>query len=149
MTFKQIICPISRNTVNGQVVRLTGFMVALLVGLYAFTGSVYFIIFLFADFIIRGFTQLKVSPLAWIANKISMALALQFKPIDKAPKVFAARVGFVFTSLSLVLFYVNPLASIVIALILMTFALMESVFNFCVGCVVYTYLVLPFYKETN
>jgi hypothetical protein len=28
----------------------------------------------------------------------------------------------------------------------MACALMESLFDFCVGCVVYTYLVLPFNK---
>ncbi|MBW1753778.1 MAG: DUF4395 family protein [Deltaproteobacteria bacterium] len=30
----------------------------------------------------------------------------------------------------------------------MGFALLESVFDFCVGCVVYTYVVLPIFKES-
>lgn len=146
MTFKNIICPISKQTADNAVVRSTGFLVASLAGLYAFTGSIYFILILFIDFSIRGFTKMKFSPLSWLSKQIVDGLNINGKKIDKAPKVFAARVGFAFSLVALILFYINPFASMVVTLILMSFAILESVFGFCLGCVVYTYLVLPIYR---
>lgn len=138
-----LICPISTEKVNKNVVRITGFLVATTVALYALTGSVYLIIALFADFTLRAFTPLKFSPYSWLAYKLANALNLTPTPIDKAPKLFASRVGFLFTVAAILLYYVSPLASIAVALVLMVFALLESLFDFCVGCVVYTYVVLP------
>jgi hypothetical protein len=47
---------------------------------------------------------------------------------DKAPKVFAARVGFIIALTISVLAFVHPLSSIVVALVLMGFNMLaESV----------------------
>jgi len=138
-----LICPISSEKVNKSVVRTTGFLVAFTVVLYAITGSVVFMLLLLADFTIRGFTTLKISPYAWTAKKLSQTLKLKAEFIDKAPKLFASRVGFVFALSAVILYFANPVVSLIIALTLMSFALLESVFDFCVGCVVYTYIVLP------
>jgi hypothetical protein len=99
------------------------------------------------DFVIRAFTPLKYSPLSYAAKTIASWLKLTPKPIDKAPKLFAARVGFLFSVAAFTLYYVSPTVSLVIALVLMSFALLESLFDFCVGCVVYTYIVLPIHKR--
>ena len=138
-----LICPISSEKINKSVVRTTGFLVASTVVLYAVTGSVLFMFILLADFTIRGFTTLKISPYAWTAKKISQSLKLKPEFIDKAPKLFASRVGFIFALSAVVIYFANPTVSLVIALTLMSFALLESVFDFCVGCVVYTYIILP------
>lgn len=138
-----LICPISTEKVNKSVVRITGFLVASTIVLYAATGSLFLVGLLFIDFTIRAFTPLKFSPYSWLASKISKSLHLSVKPIDKAPKLFASRVGFLFATAIFALHFVSPLAALVVGLVLMTFALLESLFDFCVGCVVYTYLVLP------
>ncbi len=142
-----LVCPISTEKVNKSVVRITGFLIASLVILYAITGSIYFIAGMIIDFIIRAFTPLKFSPLSYLASKIAKTLNLTPKAIDKAPKLFAARVGFLFSLTSFALFYISPAASLIVALVLMSFALLESLFDFCVGCVVYTYIVLPIHKR--
>ena len=67
--------------------------------------------------------------------------------IDKAPKIFAARVGFLFALASALLFFISLSASLVVALTLMCFALLESVFNLCVGCLVYTFIVFPLFHR--
>jgi len=141
-----LICPISKDKVNKSVVRTTGFLVATTVAFYAMSGNVLFMLVLFIDFIIRGFTTLQISPYAFVSKKI--VKALKFKPtfIDKAPKLFAARVGFVFSITSIFLYYISPTSSLIVAFILMFFALLEAVFDFCVGCIVYTYIVLPLNK---
>src|SRR5207248_1496475 len=118
-----------------------------MIALYAITGSIVFVIALMIDFVIRGFTQLRYSPLSWLATQIVRLTKLSEVKIDKAPKIFAARVGFVFTLASTLLFFISPSASLVVALVLMGFALLEAVFNVCVGCIVYTNIVLPLYNR--
>lgn len=142
-----LICPISTEKVNSSVVRITGFLVATTVAAFILTGNIFFIAFLFIDFTIRAFTTLKISPYSWLASKLASGLGLTPKMIDKAPKLFASRVGFVFSLAALLLFYASPVASVVVASILMACALLESLFDFCVGCVVYTYIVLPLNKK--
>lgn len=141
-----LICPISFERLNKNTVRLTGFFTALTVALYALTGNITLLILLLADFTIRGFTTLKISPLAYLSKHLVSYLNLGYVGTDKAPKLFAARVGFLFSLASVITYFINPLTSVIIALTLMSFALLESVFNFCVGCVVYTYIVLPLNK---
>ncbi len=143
-----LICPISKDKVNRTIVRLTGFIVAMLVLLFAITANPLIILFTAVDFYIRAFTSLTISPVAWLAKKIAKAFHLKGEMIDKAPKIFAARVGLIFSATSSLLFLISPVASITVALTLMAFALLESLFNFCVGCVVYTYIVLPLNKRT-
>lgn len=142
-----LVCPISTERVNKSVVRITGFLVASTVILYAVTGNILFMVYLIADFTIRGFSSLKYSPYSYLAQKISKVLNLQVKTTDKAPKLFAARVGLIFSLTTVGLYFLSPTAALVVAFILMTCALLESLFDFCVGCVVYTYVVLPLNKD--
>lgn len=143
-----LICPISKDKVDRNVVRVTGFIVAMLVLLFAITANPLIILFTAVDFYIRAFTSLTISPVAWLAKNLTKAFHLKGEMIDKAPKLFAGRVGLIFSASSSLLFLVSPVASITVALTLMAFALLESLFNFCVGCVVYTYIVLPLNKRT-
>lgn len=146
---KNLICPVSTARANEKVVRLTALLVVLLVGLYIYTGSILFLLLLVVDFAIRAFTNLPYSPLSWTASRIAHLLQLSPVQIDKAPKIFAARVGLLFTLAMLVLFFVNPLISSLVGAVLIVFALLEAVLNLCVGCLVYTYLVFPLFKPTT
>jgi hypothetical protein len=140
---KALICHLSTMRVDRNVVRITGLMMAAMIALYAVTGQIIFIIVIAVDYCIRAFTPMQHSPFSWMACQIARLLNLDQKPIDKAPKIFAARVGFLFALAIVILYFVFPVASLVVGLSLMSFALLESVFDFCVGCVVYTYIVLP------
>ncbi len=142
-----LICPVSKDRVNKNIIRMTGFMVALTVVLYVITKQPLIIGFLALDFIIRAFSIFKFSPISLIACGINIAFKVKPKLTDKAPKLFAARVGVLFTSVSFLLYFVSIPASLIVASILVVFALMESLFDFCVGCVVYTYVVLPIHKK--
>lgn len=142
-----LVCPISNERVNKSVVRITGFLVATTVLLYAITGNIFFMLYLLVDFTLRGFSALKFSPYSYAANKAAKLLNLSVKLTDKAPKLFAARVGFIFSLTTIGLSFISTPAALIVALILMTCALLESLFDFCVGCVVYTYIVLPLNKR--
>ena len=145
---KAIVCPISTQQINRNVVRMTGFMMAAMIALYAFTDIIYFVIAITIDYLIRAFTPLKYSPFSGLAYQMTRLLKLQEKQIDKAPKIFAARVGFLFALATVILYYVHPTSSLIVGLLLMSFALLESVFDFCVGCVVYTYVALPIFGDS-
>ncbi|GAC1391587.1 MAG: hypothetical protein NVSMB38_12440 [Ktedonobacteraceae bacterium] len=144
---KNLICPVSPLRINENTARVTGFLMATTIVLYAFTGNISFIWVTLTDYFVRAFTTLKYSPGSWLASRIVQRLQLPEVNIDKAPKIFAARVGFLFAATSLGLFYINRKISTVVGLVLMAFALLESVFNFCVGCIVYTHVVLPIFKK--
>jgi len=101
-----------------------------------------------ADFFMRAFTEIKFSPISFVSHNVSNALSLSVKMIDKAPKIFAARLGFLMTTVIAGLFILNmPTASMIVAGLLIFFAALEFVFAICVGCMIYNYLVLPFYKK--
>ena len=144
---KNLICPISPLRINENTARVTGFMMAAMIALFAFTRNITFILVIVVDYFLRAFTSLKYSPASWLASQTVQRLRLPEVTIEKAPKIFAARVGFLFAAATLGLFYDNRKISLVVGLVLMGFALLESVFNVCVGCLVYTYIILPFFKR--
>jgi len=145
---KDILCPISAERINEQVTRLNAFFAVTTIALAFLLNSAFFLIFLAADFYIRAFTNFKYSPISYLSSKLSTSLNLSYKPIDKAPKIFAARLGFFMSSVIAIAFIMNAtIASAVIAGILAFFATLEFAFAICVGCTIYSYLVLPFYRN--
>jgi hypothetical protein len=145
---KEIICPVSTEKVNENVVRITAFWVIMLTGLFILVPNPYVPLFLAADFYTRAFTRSRYSLLSWISAGIARRAKLTPHWIDKAPKIFAARVGFLFSILmgTLVVFGL-AIPAVVVGAVLVLFAFLECGLNFCAGCWVYTYVVLPLYRE--
>ncbi len=144
---KQIVCPISNEKTDERVTRLNALIgIILLSSGFVFSSALFFI-FLSADFYIRAFTKIKYSPISYLSNRLANALNLDRKDIGKAPKIFAARLGFLMT-LAIVLFTLTGLntAALVTGIILVFFASLEFALGLCMGCIVYTYVILPFYK---
>jgi len=145
---KNLFCPISNERINEQVPRITALLVIVAVVLAFALDSLVVMAFVAADFFIRAFTKMKFSPLSCVAYWMTQMLNLPAKPIDKAPKIFAARMGFVMSLAFAVLFAAQlNTAAVVIAGVLVFFAGLEFAFAFCAGCTIYSYLVLPFYKN--
>lgn len=145
---KNLVCPISDQRVNEQVTRFNAMFAIGIILLAFIMNSAILLVFLMADFFIRAFTEIKFSPLNFASHYLSNTLSLPVKLIDKAPKVFAARLGFLMTAVISGLFIFDlKLASIVVSGMLIFFASLEFLFAICVGCMIYTYLILPFYKK--
>jgi len=145
---KNLICPISDERVNERVTRFNALFAIIVVVLAFVFNSVFLFTFLMADFFIRGFTEFKFSPISFTSYYLSNALSLPIKMIDKAPKIFAARLGFLMTTVIAGLLVLNlQLASMIVAGVLVFFASLEFVFAICAGCMIYTYLILPFAKK--
>lgn len=145
---KNLFCPISNERINEQVARTTAMLVIVMVIVAFALDSLVVMAFVAADFYVRAFTKMKFSPLSFVAYWITQMLNLPARPIDKAPKIFAARMGFVMSLAFAILFALKLYtAATVIAGVLVFFAGLEFAFAFCAGCSIYSYLVLPFYKN--
>jgi hypothetical protein len=143
-----LVCPVSSARISENIPRINALLTILLLIAYGYNNSILIIpLFLAYDFFIRGFGNSKHSLLAIISKKMETFIPNKGKLIDKAPKTFAARLGFIFTILILVsqlLGLTTITYSLGIALIL--FASLECFLNFCVGCWVFTLFIQPFYK---
>lgn len=145
---KNLVCPISDQRINERVSRLNALFAITIILVGFATNSPALFILLTVDFMVRAFIDSKYSPVNFASQQMSQALGLQVRLIDKAPKVFAARLGFLMTATVTVLFLFGlKTASIVVSSILIFFATLEVAFALCVGCLIYTYLVLPFYNK--
>jgi hypothetical protein len=145
---KQLICPISNEYINERVTRINALLGILLLVTGLVFNAVIFIAILTADFYTRAFSNAKYSPISYLSHKMSNALNLNKKEIDKAPKIFAARIGFLL-SLTITVFMLLQFnnAAFIVGGILIFFASLEFALAICMGCILYTYLVLPFYKH--
>jgi len=143
-----IICPISPEKIDSNTSRLTIFLNVVLMVLFLITLNPFFILIVSLDYFIRAALDVKYSPLRLIAYGVVNTLSLKKKPINLAQKIFASRLGFLcaITSAILILLGYNTSSMIVVG-ILLSLSIMDSVFNFCVGCLIYNYLVFPYYKN--
>ncbi|MCF8224893.1 MAG: DUF4395 domain-containing protein [Bacteroidales bacterium] len=141
---RNIICPVSTERINESIVRTTALWVVIITGIFLLIPNPYIPLFMVIDFYIRAFTRLSYSPLSWISKRIVGYFNFKVHLIDKAPKIFAARIGFFF-SFMIAAFALAGLTipAFIFASILILFAFFECGINFCAGCWVYTYVVLP------
>lgn len=142
-----LICPVSDEKTNERLTRLNAFFTILLASFsFLFNTSIFLFVLLF-DFFIRAFTKGRYSPVCLVSRFLLKLLRLDEIKIDKAPKIFAARMGFMMTSAITLLFILNlSLPAMIIAGVLVFFATLEFALGVCVGCYIYTYMVLPFNK---
>lgn len=144
-----ITCPVSEYRVDENATRVGAFLVIVIAVAALYTGVYWLSILLAVDFAIRAFTdEGTFSPIKQVAKLVATQLNLPKKPIDAAPKKFAAGVGFVFAlSIAVAQFFLFTNTAYAIGGVLLVCAVLESFFAYCVGCVVYTYLVVPLLKQ--
>ena len=143
-----MICPVSPESVDENRVRATALWVIMAMGAFFMTGYEIIPAFLAVDFYIRAFTKLKFSPLSWLGNLLVLAVGTNPVWIPKAPKVFAARIGFLLTFLTTLTAMLGmSLLPVILGSTLVSFAFLECGLNFCAGCWVYTYVVYPLVRK--
>jgi hypothetical protein len=141
----EISCPVSSEKVNESAVRIVAFFVILISLSAIFTNNYFITALLVVDFSLRAFTSGKFSPLKFVARKIVGALNIQGKQVDAAPKKFAALLGVLFSFSVLVLQILKLfVAAKVVGSILIFCASLEGALGICLGCIVYSYLIIPF-----
>ena len=146
--FNQLVCPVSTERVDENRVRTTAFGILTIMGLFFMTNNPVFPAILMLDFYIRAFTRLKYSPVSFLAHLFVKAMGTEPVWIDKAPKMFAARVGLLLTSLTLGAALLQlPLLATITGATLVLFSFLECGLNFCAGCWVYTFVVFPLVRK--
>ncbi|HEY5506661.1 MAG TPA: DUF4395 domain-containing protein [Coriobacteriia bacterium] len=137
-------CPISGDTRNERVVRIVAAFVVAVSAVSATQPrliAVAVLLALAADFAVRGFGRPRYSPLATLGRGVANLARLSPKPVDAAPKRFAARIGlaFAFSAATLHLVYL-PVAALSVTGVLVACATLEAALGLCVGCRVYSLL---------
>ena len=145
--FAKLVCPVSSERGRQDVARLTALFVAGLAATYLVTRVVWIPVLLLADFVARGTGRREWSPLARAAQALAARSRRPPIVIDLAPKQFAARVGAVF-ALGIVATHAwAPVAALALGGVLTAFAILESVGNVCVGCLVYSHVMVPLIRR--
>lgn len=136
----ELECPVDFKKVNENKVRLTALWVLLVVVLFVYTRWNVLIALLVVDFTYRAFEFGAYSLLNKLSDVVIFLVKIPAKPIDQAPKLFAAKIGLLFTIAILASTYTSyQTATIVLSGILIFFAFLESFLGFCAGCYVYTF----------
>ncbi len=132
------VCPISTRRVDSNMVRVISFQVALFTTILLITQESIFALVLLFDFFMRTLRQSQLSPFQIIGNFVLTGWGIAPKLCDESPKRFALYMGLV-TSLFLVVFYIAGFTTFAtaITIILLICALLETLFDFCIGCKIY------------
>lgn len=145
-----VICPVSEEKINEKVARIIAFFTILIVIAGVCFKSPVVIAALAIDFYLRTFTSGKYSPLRYISKRFSNYIGLSPKMVDAAPKKFAASIGLLFTiSIAGLLSFSHDRSADILAAVLLICAGLESFKSICLGCIVYTYIVLPFLSKED
>jgi len=137
------VCPISYNVVNEQQTKINAIIVSFVLLLFILTSYNVLIAFLAIDFFVRGFFQNKKRSLI---NAVSFSIIDKFslsgKKINAGPKIFAAKLGFIFSisAFSFSLIGLNVLA-LYFSIVFFICAFLEASVGYCVACKLY-----PYYK---
>jgi len=150
MSNKTIACPVSFHKINENVARIAAFLTIVITVTAVLFKLPVLSVTLGLDFALRAFTTGTYSPIKYASKQVFNISGLSEKIGDAAPKKFAAGIGFVFSiSIALLQLVQYYSAAYLVAATLIFCASLEAFAGYCLGCVIYTYLVLPFTKSIN
>jgi hypothetical protein len=141
------VCPVSDKKVDEHVARVNGIFTVLLLVIFILTQSIIPVIFLATDFFLRSSDYAKYSLIAYSSKGIVSYLGLKQNFINAGPKIFAARIGFLFSCLIIISFRLNaflPVYSLTGVLVLFSF--LEAAYGICVACEIYPFVYRVLYK---
>lgn len=136
-----IFCPISKKKIDNNVSRLTVFFTVIFMVAFIYTKNPIYMIIATTDTAIRAWLDIKYSPLKWMALKGVNLIKVNPDNIDLAKKTFASRLGMLCGLASVLLYFLGfEWTSLFIAGFWLLLAILDAVFNFCLGCIIYTLL---------
>jgi hypothetical protein len=146
---KAAACPISYETVDHNASRVTCILtivalaaISAMAVLWPGLGTIALILAaaLTLDYAIRAWTKYP-SPMQGLARGVARVVNIPEKRSDAAPKRFACRIGFFFALGTVAVLPVAPRIAVMVAGALVFFNVLDGVFDFCVGCWMYTFLL--------
>jgi bifunctional ADP-heptose synthase (sugar kinase/adenylyltransferase) len=141
-------CPVDFVLINENKARVNAFFVLGLAVTFLLTQVWAIFVLLAVDFLMRATNAGKYSVIGFLSDAVIRQLKIKNKPVDRAPKRFAAWTGFVFSVAILVAMGLHQeFVANVLAGVLVLFAFLESFAGFCAGCYVYAAGQLIFKKQ--
>ncbi len=143
-----VICPISDKLINERVARFNAAFSVLLIVVFGLTQSVIPMAFLLIDFLMRS-TDLSHYSLIGLSSKgIIKYFSINEYLINAGPKIFAARMGLVMSSIIILAVFLDvSMLAYVLAGILGLFSFLEAAFGICVACKIYPGLYSWLYRR--
>ena len=136
-----VFCPISFAKIDENVARINAAQTVLLLGLYFATQSILPVLLLLVDFVLRGSGNARFSPLAIVSKQVQKIFAIAPKTVNAGPKLFAARIGIVFSAAVVILHLIGlPFSAFTVAGVFAFCAFLEATFSFCVACRIYPFV---------
>lgn len=143
-----ILCPVSNEKINEKFARFTALLIFLMALIFIYKPNILLVAFLCFDFFSRGFGISQFSTLSLAGLGLKDYIPFKSKIIDKAPKIFAARMGFVLSLLAFLLLLSNAIsASQITIVVLAFFAFLEWAAGYCMGCYIYSWIILPYFGK--
>ena len=135
------MCPISFKQVNAALAILS-------IIFFFFTPYKWIILVLSIDFFIRGFLNPSYSFYSAISKTILRIFKIKPLMVNAGPKIFAAKIGFIFCCMIAVSYLLNfQRISLIIGSFFVFFAALEAIFRFCIACKIYPFIYKM--KTTN
>lgn len=142
------MCPISFKQVNERAVQINAALAILSIIFFLFTPYKWIILILAIDFFIRGFLNLSYSFYSATSKTILRIFKIKPLMVNAGPKIFAAKIGFVFCCMIAVSYLFNfQRISLIIGSIFVFFVALEAIFRFCLACRIYPFMYKM--KATN
>ncbi len=137
----ELMCPISLKQVNERVVRINAALATLTMGIFFLTPNKWIILALAIDFVIRGFLNPSYSFYSAVSRNVLRILKVKPFWVDAGPKIFAAKLGFVFCCIIAASHLLNFwILGLVAGVVFLLFAVLEAIFGFCMACQVYPFI---------
>jgi uncharacterized protein DUF4395 len=134
-------CPISFERINERVARVNGALTVLSMIVFLFTPFKLIALILGADLFIRGFLKSSNSFYSLLSRNILQTFKVKPVMTNAGPKIFAAKVGFIFCGIISLFHFLNmPAVCFIFGAVLLFFAFLEAAFSFCVACRMYPYM---------
>lgn len=142
------MCPISFKQINERVVQINAALAIFSIIFFLFTPYKWIILILAIDFFIRGFLDLSYSFYSTLSKTILRIFKIKPLMVNAGPKIFAAKIGFIFCCIIAVSYLFNfQIISLIICSIFVIFAALEAIFRVCIACKIYPFIYKM--KATN
>lgn len=131
-------CPVSENQVNEKIAQVNATLTVLTLLLFLISQSIVVLAVLAVDFYIRGFINPANSYYSKLSNKILSGFQIPPIMVNAGPKIFAAKVGFIFCCIMGATHLLGfSVPCLLIALIFASCATLEAIFRICIACKIY------------
>lgn len=141
-------CPVSYKKVNTAVVRTHAVINVAILLVFLYTQNVYIALFLFSDFLVRVINFPRLSLVGLLAKQTVKIFHLKGHHEDAGPKLFAARVGLLFSLIIVLSLLVSGTTfALATAGVLVFFSFLEGAFGICVACIIYPWVHKLFYRN--